>query len=384
MYNSVTIFKGATLLDISLIMLGAGNSSRFELPVKKQWLRIGSDPLWLFATKNLSNFYTFKEIIVVSKECKYMSKFAPNYKFVDGGETRQDSLKNALELVNSEFVLVSDIARPCISSELFHKIIEAAAQADCVVPALKIADTAYLGENAIDREKVKLIQTPQLSRTALLKKALSSGEIYTDDSSAMRAIGASVWHILGDEMARKITFKEDLAKISALKAPENEVFVGSGFDVHEFEKGRQLVLCGEKIDYEFGLKAHSDGDVALHALTDAILGAAGLGDIGELFPDTDAKFKDISSIYLLQEAYKIVQSVGFVLTNADITIMAQKPKLSKLKSKMEANIAQALNLSRSRINVKATTTEGLGFVGRCEGIAVMASASLKFYNWTQI
>ena len=216
MYNSVTIFKGATLLDISLIMLGAGNSSRFELPVKKQWLRIGSDPLWLFATKNLSNFYTFKEIIVVSKECKYMSKFAPNYKFVDGGKTRQDSLKNALELVSSEFVLVSDIARPCISSELFHKIIEAAAQADCVVPALKIADTAYLGENAIDREKVKLIQTPQLSRTALLKKALSSGEIYTDDSSAMRAIGASVWHILGDEMARKITFKEDLSKISAL------------------------------------------------------------------------------------------------------------------------------------------------------------------------
>ena len=339
MYNSVTIFKGATLLDISLIMLGAGNSSRFELPVKKQWLRIGSDPLWLFATKNLSNFYTFKEIIVVSKECKYMSKFAPNYKFVDGGETRQDSLKNALELVNSEFVLVSDIARPCISSELFHKIIEAAAQADCVVPALKIADTAYLGENAIDREKVKLIQTPQLSRTALLKKALSNGEIYTDDSSAMRAIGASVWHILGDEMARKITFKEDLAKISALKAPENELFVGNGFDVHEFEKGRPLVLCGEK---------------------------------------------DIISIYLLQEAYKRVQSVGFVLTNADITIMAQKPKLSKLKSKMEANIAQALNLSRSRINVKATTTEGLGFVGRCEGIAVMASASLKFYNWTQI
>ena len=313
-----------------------------------------------------------------------MSKFAPNFKFVDGGETRQDSLKNALELVNSEFVLVSDIARPCISSELFHKIIEAAAQADCVVPALKIADTAYLGESAIDREKVKLIQTPQLSRTALLKKALSSGEIYTDDSSAMRAIGASVWHILGDEMARKITFKEDLAKISALKAPENELFVGNGFDVHEFEKGRPLVLCGEKIDYEFGLKAHSDGDVALHALTDAILGAAGLGDIGELFPDTDAKFKDISSIYLLEEAYKRVQSVGLVLTNADITIMAQKPKLSKLKSKMEANIAQALNLSQSRINVKATTTERLGFVGRCEGIAVMASASLKFYNWTQI
>lgn len=120
----------------------------------------------------------------------------------------------------------------------------------------------------------------------------------------MRAIGASVWQILGDEMARKITYKEDLAKISTLKEPENEVFVGNGFDVHEFEKDRPLVLCGEKIDYEFGLKAHSDGDVALHALTDAILGAAGLGDIGELFPDTDANLKILAPFTCLRKLIK--------------------------------------------------------------------------------
>ncbi|WP_169765349.1 bifunctional 2-C-methyl-D-erythritol 4-phosphate cytidylyltransferase/2-C-methyl-D-erythritol 2,4-cyclodiphosphate synthase [Campylobacter curvus] len=371
------------MLDISLIMLGAGNSSRFELPVKKQWLRIGSDPLWLASTKNLSEFYTFKDIIVVSKECEYMARFAPHYKFVTGGDTRQQSLKNALNLVSSQFVLVSDIARPCITHELFSKIIEGLKQADCVVPALKIADTAYFGDEAIDREKIKLIQTPQLSKTNLLKQALETDTLYTDDSSAMRAVGASVWHVLGDERAHKITTKSDLVKIPCLIPPSNEHFTGIGFDAHEFERGRELWLCGEKIEYEFGLKAHSDGDVALHALTDAILGAAGLGDIGELFPDTDAEFKDISSLLLLQEAYKKVQSVGFELINADITIMAERPKISKFKRKMEANIAGALNLTPNRINVKATTTEKLGFVGRGEGIAVIASANLKYYDWTK-
>ncbi|MCD8213823.1 MAG: bifunctional 2-C-methyl-D-erythritol 4-phosphate cytidylyltransferase/2-C-methyl-D-erythritol 2,4-cyclodiphosphate synthase [Campylobacter sp.] len=370
------------MLDISLIMLGAGNSSRFELPVKKQWLRIGSDPLWLATTKNLSGFYTFKDIIVVSKECEYMARFAPHYKFVTGGETRQQSLKNALNLVNSDFVLVSDIARPCITHELFNKIIDGAQQADCVVPALKIADTAYFGDDTIDREKIKLIQTPQLSKTNLLKKALQTDTLYTDDSSAMRAVGASVWHVLGDEKAHKITIKNDLSKIP-LAPPSNEQFVGTGFDVHKFERGRELWLCGEKIDYEFGLKAHSDGDVALHALTDAILGAAGFGDIGELFPDTDMKFKNISSVLLLQEAYKKVQNVGFDIVNADVTIMAERPKISKFKRKMEENIANALNLTPSRINVKATTTEKLGFVGRGEGIAAIASANLKYYDWTK-
>lgn len=370
------------MLDITLIMLGAGDSTRFGLPTKKQWLRIGSDPLWLVATKNLSEFYTFKNIIVVSKECEYMSRFAPNFKFIQGGNTRQESLKNALNEVKSEFVLVSDIARPIITHELFNKIIDGAKQADCVVPSLKVADTACFGDEVIDRDKIKLIQTPQLSRTNMLKKALQTNVTYTDDSSAMRAIGARVWQILGDEKARKITTIDDLGKIS-LTPPSNEQFVGTGFDVHEFSKGYDLYLCGEKIEHEKGLKAHSDGDVALHSLTDAILGAAGLGDIGELFPDTDDRFRGISSLILLKEAYKMAQSVGFEVVNADITIMAEYPKISKFKRKMEQNIAQALSLTPNRINVKATTTEKLGFVGRKEGIAVITSVNLKYFDWTK-
>lgn len=375
------------MLDITLIMLGAGSSSRFEMPVKKQWLRVGGDPLWLFAAKNLSSHYAFKEIIVASNEGKYMSKFAPTHRFAKGGATRQESLKNALKLVQSEFVLVSDIARPMISAELFSRIMSGIQNADCVVPALKVPDTVYLGAGVVDREQIKLIQTPQLSRTAMLKSALESGQIYTDDSSAIAAAGGKIWYVQGDENARKITFKDDLSKICGLGAPSSEIYVGNGFDVHAFEEERKegsfVTIGGEKIPFERNLKAHSDGDVAIHALIDAILGAAGLGDIGEHFPDTDDKFKGADSAMLLKEAYRLVQSVGFELINADITVIAEQPKLGKFKSAMEVNIANALNLTPSRINVKATTTEKLGFTGRGEGIAATASASLKIYDWTQ-
>ena len=375
------------MLDVTLIMLGAGSSSRFEMPVKKQWLRVGGDPLWLFAAKNLSSHYAFKEIIIASNEENYMSKFAPTYRFIKGGATRQESLKNALKLVQSEYVLVSDIARPMISAELFSRIIGGIQNADCVVPALKVPDTVYLGADVVDREQIKLIQTPQLSRTTMLKSALESGQIYTDDSSAIAAAGGKIWYVQGDENARKITFKDDLAKICGLSAPSSEIYVGNGFDVHAFEEekkeGSFVTIGGEKIPFERNLKAHSDGDVAIHALIDAVLGAAGLGDIGEHFPDTDDKFKGADSAVLLKEAYRLVQSVGFELINADVTVIAERPKLSKFKSTMEINIANALNLTPSRINVKATTTEKLGFTGRGEGIAATASASLKIYDWTQ-
>ena len=255
------------------------------------------------------------------------------------------------------------------------------------MPALKVPDTVYLGANAVDREQIKLIQTPQLSRTAMLKSALESGQIYTDDSSAIAAAGGKIWYVQGDENARKITFKDDLSKICGLGAPSSEIYVGNGFDVHAFEEekkeGSFVTIGGEKIPFERNLKAHSDGDVAIHALIDAILGAAGLGDIGEHFPDTDDKFKGADSAMLLKEAYRLVQSVGFELVNADVTVIAERPKLSKFKSAMEINIANALNLTPSRINVKATTTEKLGFMGRGEGIAATASASLKIYDWTQ-
>lgn len=371
------------MLDISLIMLSAGESSRFNLPVKKQFLRLGEYPLWLYATKNLSSFYPFKQIIVTSSNISYMQKFAPEYKFVLGGETRAASLLNALEFVNSQYVLVSDVARVLIDNNLFSNLINNYDKADCITPVLKVNDTTIYEDEVIQREKIKLIQTPQLSNTNLLKKALKQNKNFTDDSTAIQAIGGKIWYIQGDEKAKKITYKEDLKNLK-LPKPSKDIFSGNGFDVHEFGQLRPLLLGGVEIHPTMGLKAHSDGDVLAHALTDALLGAASLGDIGEFFPDTNDTYKNADSMQLLKQAYTLVQNYGFDLINADITIIAQTPKMKDFKESIVNNIAKTLGVLPIKINIKATTTEHLGFIGRKEGIAVLTSVNLKYYDWTSI
>ncbi|AJC84120.1 bifunctional 2-C-methyl-D-erythritol 4-phosphate cytidylyltransferase/2-C-methyl-D-erythritol 2,4-cyclodiphosphate synthase [Campylobacter peloridis] len=371
------------MLDISLIMLSAGESSRFNAPVKKQFLRLGELPLWLYVTKNLSSFYPFKQIIVTSSNTSYMKKFAPEYNFIQGGDTRAKSLLNALELVQSEYVLVSDVARVLISKSLFDNIIENHDKADCISPVLKVSDTTIYAQELIERDKIKLIQTPQLSRTSMLKKALKQNTNFTDDSTAIKAIGGKIWYIQGDEMAKKITFKEDLKNLN-LPKPSWEIFNGNGFDVHEFGENRPLLLGGVKIHDSMGLKAHSDGDVLTHALIDALLGAAGLGDIGELFPDNDMQYKNADSMLLLQNVYTMVQNYGFDFVNADVTIIAQTPKMKDFKEDIAFNIAKVLKTTPNKINIKATTTEHLGFIGRKEGIAVLASVNLKYFDWMKL
>ena len=371
------------MIDISLVMLGAGSSTRFGLATKKQWLRSGDDPLWLKATKNISSNYNFKEIIVVSNECEYMSKFASNIKFIQGGPTRQDSLKNALEYIDTDYVMVSDIARIDIPAVLIKRLIDDANLADCIVPALKVSDTVAYGSDYINRDELKRIQTPQLSKTAVLKEALKSDRIYTDDSSAIAAIGGTVWYAQGDECARKLTYKDDL-KLLNIEPPSNDIFCGNGFDVHAFCDGDHLNLCGVKVPFDKAFKAHSDGDVAIHALCDAILGAAGAPDIGQHFPDTDMKFKGIDSKILLSRSVEFIRSIGFEIINADLTIICERPKISPFKDEMAQVLADVMGLSRFRVNIKATTSEKLGFAGRGEGVAVMASVNLKYFDWTRI
>lgn len=371
------------MADISLIVLAAGNSARFGLNTKKQFLRLGDEPLWLYTTKNLSSFYPFKKVIVSSNNITYMKKFVKNYEFTAGGNSRMQSLKKALKKVESEFVMVSDAARAFISKNLFDKLIENIHNADCITPALKIADTTLFENRTLQREKIKLIQTPQISRTILLKKALEGKKEFTDDSTAIASIGGKIWYVEGEESAKKITFKEDLKKLG-LPPPSGEVFTGNGFDVHEFGRERPLLLGGVKVHPNMGVKAHSDGDVLAHSLIDALLGAAGLGDIGEYFPDTSAKYKNADSMQLLKETYSKVKEYGFELVNADISIIAQAPKLKEFKEKISQNIAKILDVDEFRINVKATTTEKLGFVGRKEGLAVLSTANLKYFDWTKI
>jgi 2-C-methyl-D-erythritol 4-phosphate cytidylyltransferase/2-C-methyl-D-erythritol 2,4-cyclodiphosphate synthase len=251
------------------------------------------------------------------------------------------------------------------------------------VPYLPAADTVVYEENAVNRDKIKLIQTPQLSKTKVLKAALSNSGDFTDESSAISAYGGSVKYILGDIKAEKITFIEAAnAPLSLLPPPSKETFTGIGFDAHAYEYGKAMYLGGVKIDDSYGFKAHSDGDVVIHALIDALLGAAGAGDIGEWFPDSDNNYKNIDSTKLLEKVVLFLTRVGFEIVHCDITIIAQKPKISPFKQAISKRLAAILNISPSHVNIKATTTENMGFVGREEGIAVQAAANIKYYDWT--
>ena len=387
MYNIVTLQKkGQSLPDLALVMLGAGSSSRFNQRVKKQWLRIDETPLWLLATQNLQRLFPFKQIIVTTTpdEFFYAKKFSDTITFVEGGATRQESLANALLHVKTPYVLVSDIARPCIDQEMLVRILSEMESHDIVVPYLPVVDTVVYEGSTINRDHVKLIQTPQLSRTDILKKALQTPTLYTDDSSAIKAIGGKVAYVLGNPEAKKLTCKEDIASIACLKAPSSVSLVGQGFDVHAYEEGKVMMLGGVEVHPTIGFKAHSDGDVAIHALIDALLGAAGAGDIGELFPDNDQRYKNIDSKLLLKEVCSFLTKVGFEIIHCDLTIMAEFPRLSAFKDKIRFCLAEIMEISPIHVNVKATTTEKLGFVGRQEGVATSATATLKYYDWTNV
>ena len=370
--------------DISLVLLAAGNSARFGLSVKKQWLYQEQKPLWLSVADNFSDKFNFSKIIIVAsqEEAEYMSQFA-EYTYVTGGNSRQASLKNALQEVKTPFVLVNDIARCCIDEEMINRVIAEKENASCVVPVLKAVDTMYLDKEPIDRDKVRIIQTPQLSRSDILRKALDSKDEFTDESSAIRSLEEKVIFVEGSNKAHKLTSIEDMKKLSCLRAPSSETLIGFGIDIHPFEDAKIMKLCGITIDSPFGFKAHSDGDVAIHALIDALMGAAGMGDIGELFPDTNSTYADADSTILLADVMRRIHSYGFVVGNIDMTILAQTPRLLTYKKDMKTSIAKLLNLPINRVNIKATTAEKLGFVGRKEGVTVHAVATLKYFNWME-
>ncbi len=370
---------------MTLILLAAGDSTRFKVPVKKQWLRIEHDPLWLYVTNRITKMANFAKIIVIAHpdEVSFMTPMC-NYTVVAGGATRQDSLNNAMKHVETPYVLVSDSARSCISPDLLERLINAKGLADSIVPALNVNDTIVYGNDTINREQVKRIQTPQLSKTSILVQALQTITQYTDESSAIVAHGGTRHFVTGDEIADKITHSSDITSFLCLKSPSTAIFTGNGFDVHAFEDGKKMVLGGVEIDSAFGFAAHSDGDVAIHALIDALLGAACLGDIGMLFPDTDSSYKNADSKDLLRQCVLKLHQFGFVILHADITIIAQTPKIAPFKEVMRTTLSALMHLQPSRLNIKATTTEHLGFIGRKEGVGVLATASIHYFDWKNV
>jgi len=373
------------LSSTTLILLGAGSSSRFKTTVKKQWLYSGDSPLWLHVAKQFEDSADFKEIIIVSSkdEIHLMKNFA-SYTYVKGGASRQASLSNALQHVHSDYVMVSDIARSCVPGDMIKRIWEAKEEASCVVPVLAVTDTLYMDNTPIDREKVKIIQTPQLSVTTLLKQALETQTIFTDDSSAIASLGEKVHFVEGSPLAHKLTTLSDLQKVPCIQAPSARTLTGFGIDIHAFEAKKEMFLCGVKIDVDYGFKAHSDGDVAIHALIDALLGAAGMGDIGELYPDTEDSYAGADSKELLKDTVKRIGSFGYEIGNIDLTIMAEAPKLLPYKAQMKTTLASILGIRANFVNIKATTAEKLGFVGRKEGVTVHAVANLTYFNWKNL
>jgi len=367
------------LLNTTLILLSAGNSTRFNSSVKKQWIYCGNIPLWLHVAEHFSNSADFEDIIIVSseEEILHMKNFA-SYQYVPGGNSRQESLINALSEVNTKYVMVSDIARCCVPKDMIIRILNAKEKASCIVPVLSIADTLYFEDQPIDREKVKIIQTPQLSVTKMLKKALKTDILFTDDSSAIASLGEEVLFVEGSAKAHKLTVQEDLSKLTCLESPSSKTLTGFGIDIHQFEPNKEMFLCGVKIDVDYGFKAHSDGDVAIHALIDALLGAAGMGDIGELYPDTDNKYSGVDSRELLKDTVKRINNFGHDIGNIDMTIMAEAPKILPYKNEMKKSLSKLLGIRENFINIKATTAEKLGFVGRKEGVTVHCVANLTY------
>lgn len=371
--------------NTTLIVLCAGESSRFDMLPKKQWLRCADEPLWLHVTKRIANCSDFDKVIVVGHkdEINYMKNFYSGFEFVAGGETRQESMKNGLQNVTSKYTMVTDVARACIPNEVIQRLLENKQNGDCIVPVLEVSDTVVYDGDTIDRDKVRLVQTPQLSVTDQLHQALKQNEHFTDDSSAIKAIGGSVCYVKGSKQSAKLTFGTELEDIGCLKAPSKDCFNGTGIDIHPFEDGKLMYLGGVHIDSPFGFKAHSDGDVLIHSVIDALLGACGAGDIGEFFPDTDPKYKGADSKILLKDIVKFISNVGYEIVNVDVSIIAQVPKINPHKIAIKQAMSELLKIPIHRFNIKATTAEELGFVGRKEAVVVLSSATLKYYNWKE-
>ncbi len=306
-----------------------------------------------------------------------------------GGPERQDSVRNGLALLPKEesIVLIHDGARPLIAKEVIERAIASVKEHGTGVASVPVKDTIKQvdGENKAvstpDRARLRAVQTPQGFMKSILlaahHQAEEKGILATDDAALVEALGIPVQLTEGSLDNMKITTPEDvLMAEAALNKREGQhppsIRIGQGYDVHQLTRGRKLILCGVEIPHETGLLGHSDADVALHALTDALLGALALGDIGKHFPDSDPAYKGISSLLLLKHVVSLVKKHGFTVGNADVTIVAQRPKLAPYIAAMRESAAEALQTPQDRVNIKATTTEHLGFEGEEKGISAHA------------
>ena len=306
---------------------------------------------------------------------------------IAGGNTRQESVRRGLEALAQsapDMVLIHDAARPLVSSAIIDAVIAALESgADGSVPLLAVADTLKRNDGGkwttVPREGLLRAQTPQGFRFARILRAHRhyAAQDVTDDMALAELAGLHIAAVAGEERNMKVTTAEDFALAEAhLRARLGESRVGFGYDVHRFVAGDHVWLCGVRVPHDHGLEGHSDADAGLHALTDAILGAIGEGDIGQHFPPTDERWRGAPSWKFLDHAASLVRNKGGAISHCDVTIVCERPKVGPHRAAMRARIAEILELDVARVSVKATTTEGLGFEGRREGLAAQAVATV--------
>ena len=314
---------------------------------------------------------------------------------VEGGPRRQDSVANAFANASRDagIILIHDAARPFVTAELIARTVDAAGAHGAAIAAIAVRDTVkQAGERerdgsrpiraTIPRDTVFLAQTPQAFRRDVLARALSEGQSIdaTDEAMLVERLGLPVHIVAGDPRNIKITTPEDLAaaRAAALHTSHQAMMrIGNGYDLHQLVQGRPLILAGVNIPFELGLSGHSDADIVCHAVTDAVLGAASMGDIGRLFPDTDPKWKGADSLALLKGAMELVRHGGYRVSNVDVTVIAQKPKLLPYLDLMRSNLAAALGVDAGAVSIKGKTNEGVDSMGRGESMSAHAVALLR-------
>lgn len=384
---------------VSAIIAAGGRGQRFGGPVPKQLLEIGGQSALERSVALFMAHPQIDELIValpadiVENPPAYLRGHAKPLRIVVGGDRRQDSVRHAFEATNAsaELIVIHDAARPFASPDLIARTIAAAAETGAALAATASRDTVKRSNGAaqalvaetIPRETVYLAQTPQAFTRRVLTDALAAGHggpDATDEAALAERAGHPVRLVDGEQTNIKLTTPEDLLVVDAIarrQAGRVETRVGTGYDLHRLVEGRPLVIGGVSVPFEKGPLGHSDGDVVCHSVTDAVLGAASLGDIGRHFPDTDPKWKGADSVELLRAAVAMVANAGYRVVNVDITVVLERPKIKAHIDAMRAVVAGALGVDAGHVSIKGKTNEGVDAVGRGDAIAAHAVALLE-------
>lgn len=373
-----------SLPSFAAIVVAAGKGLRAGGEIPKQYRVLRGKPLVRWSVEALAQAGADPLVAVIAPGTRAEAEAAlagiAGVRFVDGGATRQDSVRAGLEALAEaapSHVLIHDAARPDLPPAVIARLLAALGDHLGAIPVLPVVDSlAVAGEGGVmtgkaEREALRRVQTPQAFRYADILAAHRSWQGATDagdDAQVLMASGGSVALVDGDERLKKITFAEDLVETHTMPAFR----IGQGFDVHRLEPGEELWLGGVLIPHDKGLAGHSDADVALHAITDAVLGAVGEGDIGTHFPPSDPQWRGARSGQFLEHAVGLARAAGYAIANVDLTVICEAPKIGPHRPAMRAEVARLMGLAVNAVSIKATTTEKLGFTGRGEGIAAQA------------